>query len=169
MHPEAMLFATRAIANLQVRGHVLEIGSRDINGSVRPLFAKAASYTGIDIAPGPGVDIQADGATFVARVDEAPDLVVCLETLEHTDQASDIVLNAAAMLRPGGRLLITCATDPRAPHSSVDGGPLRSGEFYRNVPPQHLIRWVEHAGLQVLDHEVHLDRGDLYLVAEAAA
>ena len=165
MHPEAMRFAERALSGLEVRGHVVEIGARDLNGSVRPLFADAASYTGIDIREGPGVDVLADGATFVPS--EAPDLVVCTETLEHTDQAHAIVRNVAAMLKAGGRLLITCATHPRASHSGIDGGPLKAGEFYRNVPPAELVRWVERAGLRVLDREVHLERGDLYLLAEA--
>src|SRR5580765_6950114 len=109
MHAEALLFARRALAGLSVTGHVVEIGSRDINGSVRQLLQwRAYSYVGLDVAPGAGVDIVADGATFVPR--EAPDLVVCMETLEHAEQACAIVRNAAAILRPGGRLLVTCAT-----------------------------------------------------------
>jgi hypothetical protein len=78
------------------------------------------------------------------------------------------VRNAAAILRkPGGRLLGTCATHPRAPHSGIDGGPLRDGEFYRNVSGDELVGWAEDAGLRVLVCEEHLDRGDLYLVARA--
>lgn len=164
MHTQAFFFARRVLADLHVTGHVVEIGSRNINGSVRPLFADAASYTGIDVQDGPGVDLVADGATFVPR--EAPDLVVCMETLEHTDQADAIVRNAAAMLKkPDGRLLVTCATIPREPHSAHDGGPLKEGEFYRNVPLGELVSWVEQAGLRVLEREVYMDRGDLYLVA----
>jgi hypothetical protein len=39
---------------------VLDIGSLDINGSVRPLF-RGGTYTGIDVAAGPGVDIVCQG------------------------------------------------------------------------------------------------------------
>jgi SAM-dependent methyltransferase len=167
MHAQALMFAKRALADLVVTGHVVEIGSRNVNGSVRPLLEGVASYTGIDVEGGPGVDVQADGATFVPL--EQPDLVVCTEVLEHTDQAQAIVRNAAMMLRRGGRLLVTCATKPRAPHSAIDGGPLKSGEFYRNVTAAELVRWAKHAGLEVLEYEVHPDRGDLYLVAGRAA
>ena len=38
---------------------VLEIGSLDINGSVRPLFEDAEYYLGIDMQEGPGVDLVA--------------------------------------------------------------------------------------------------------------
>jgi SAM-dependent methyltransferase len=168
MHAEALRFAARAIADLPSvqDSHVLEIGSRDLNGSIRPWLATAASYTGIDRQAGQGVDVVADGATYVPV--EAPDLVVCMETLEHAEQADAIVRNAAAILRkPGGRVLITCATEPRAPHSAIDGGPLRTGEFYRNVSLAELVWWVEQAGLKVVHREVHMDRGDLYLVATA--
>jgi hypothetical protein len=71
------------------------------------------------------------------------------------------------MLTPGGHLLVTCATHPRAPHSGIDGGPLKAGEFYRNVETDELVGWVERAGLQVRVCEVHPERGDLYLVATA--
>jgi hypothetical protein len=37
-------------------GAVLEIGSRNVNGSVRDLFTGATLYHGIDIAAGAGVD-----------------------------------------------------------------------------------------------------------------
>jgi hypothetical protein len=168
MHVQAYAFAARVVAALPDLDHVLEVGSRDVNGSIRELLPwRASSYIGVDIAPGPCVDVVADGATFVPS--EAPDLVVCMETLEHAEQAAAIVRNAAAMLlrKPGGRLLVTCATEPRAPHSGVDGGPLQAGEFYRNVQPDELVEWATDAGLHVLEREVHLERGDLYLVAAA--
>jgi len=39
---------------------VLEIGSLDLNGSVRR-FVSNCAYTGIDVAPGEGVDIVCRG------------------------------------------------------------------------------------------------------------
>ena len=35
---------------------VLEVGSLDINGSVRPIFTDC-EYVGLDLGPGPGVDV----------------------------------------------------------------------------------------------------------------
>ena len=46
--------------------NVLEIGSLDINGSVRPMFKPfQLTYTGIDMQEGPGVDIVVDAAKFI--------------------------------------------------------------------------------------------------------
>ena len=66
-------------------------------------------------------------------------------------------------LVPGGRLIVTCATDPRAPHSGHDGGVLRAGEHYRNIPETELKAWL--ADWADVEIEVHADRGDLYATA----
>ena len=44
---------------------VLEVGSYDVNGSVRPLFEGAKQYIGIDSRPGPGVDLVMSARSFV--------------------------------------------------------------------------------------------------------
>lgn len=163
MHPEALAFAERALTGLSVTGHVLEIGSRNINGSVRPLFAQAASYTGVDLQDGPGVDVQADFATYEHGM--APSVIVCTEVLEHSPVAFSLVRRAAGHLLPGGWLLLTCATDPRAAHSGHDGGQLQDGEYYANVAPQELRAWFAAARLHVVLEEVHVDRGDMYALA----
>jgi hypothetical protein len=163
MHYQAYDFTERMLPKLGEIEHVLEVGSRNVNGSVRPLFANATSYTGIDILDGPGVDVVVTGYGYEPA--HKPSVVVCCEVLEHTEQALAIVRNAAAILKLGGRLLVTCATDPRMPHSGIHGGPLEQGEFYRNVPPDILVGWVEQAGLHVLERETYPDRGDLYLLA----
>jgi len=55
-----MKYVGGAITVWPVRGKVLEVGSYDVNGSVRPLFKnrqRFPSYTGIDMREGPGVDM----------------------------------------------------------------------------------------------------------------
>lgn len=140
---------------------VVEIGSRFINGGVRGLFPSAA-YLGLDIAPGPGVDLVADGRSWQPL--RLVDTVVCAEVLEHCEQPEAIVRNAAEMLEKGGRLILTCATTGRPPHSGVDGGPVRYGEYYRNVTIEELQPTLEECFTFVscVEDEV---RGDLYLVA----
>jgi SAM-dependent methyltransferase len=141
---------------------VVEIGARNINGSVRDLLPHPGptSYVGVDIGAGPGVDVVADGATFVPT--ESPDVVVCAETLEHAPNAAAIVQNALAMVVPGGRVVITCAGPGRAPHSAQDGGPLREGEFYRNLASAEIVSWAPGA---IVEAAVDRERiGDTYVV-----
>lgn len=99
MHAQALTYVQEAVASLPKPPRcVVEIGGRDINGSVRPLFGDAA-YTATDIAPGRGVDVVADGATYTP--DEAPDCVVCCEVLEHAANWRDIIANARRILEIG--------------------------------------------------------------------
>lgn len=143
--------------------HVLEFGSLNINGSVRAVI-DSGEHWGIDVQDGPGVNQVADAVGYL--YDFEADLVVCCEVLEHAADIPGIVRSAFENLRPGGVFLVTCATDPRAPHSAVDGGTLRVEEWYKNVDPQTLIETCEGAGFIVQDHQVADSRGDLYLRAK---
>jgi SAM-dependent methyltransferase len=163
VHSEAFAFARQVLAGLELPAiRALEIGARDFNGGVRTIINSMQPewYVGIDTAPGPGVDAIGDGSDYTPL--QTPNLVICTEVLEHTPHARDVVRNIGRLLEPGGFALITCATDPRAPHSAVDGNALRDGEYYGNVGPRDLINWLTLAMLEPLTFELHDDRGDLY-------
>lgn len=162
MHAEARGFVESATRGRRFH-RVVEFGSRDINGGVRDLF-DCGDYIGVDVIGGRGVDVVADAATWSTR--KKVDAVVCCEVLEHTDQWSDIVTNAADLLTDGGTLIVTAACDPRAPHSGHDGRPLTDHrEHYANVDPDALADVCRAAGLEVVELEVHDGRGDVYLIA----
>lgn len=163
MHTEAYEWVAAWVRGRMFRS-VLEFGSLDINGSVRGAF-NTARYHGIDIQEGPGVDELAD-ARFYRLADRSADVVVCCEVLEHAPDVQAIVNSAFANLRPGGLFLVTCATDPRQPHSAVDGGPVRVDEHYENVRQFDLEVAAEGAGFHVQQALTHDDRGDLYLRAK---
>lgn len=112
----------------------LECGARDVNGTVRDLFPNA-TWTGVDIGEGSGVDVVADFADYTH--DRLVDLVVSTEVLEHTARWRDIVVAAARNLRGGGRFIVTAAGPGRAPHSAMDGGPV-GDEHYENIDPDDL-------------------------------
>jgi SAM-dependent methyltransferase len=169
VHSEVFAFARQVLAGLELPMiRALEIGARDFNGSVRTIIngMQPEWYVGIDTAPGAGVDAIGDGSDY--QPSAVPNLVICTEVLEHTPHARDVVCNIGRVLEPGGFALITCATDPRAPHSAVDGNAVRDGEYYGNVGPQDLTEWLLLAGLDALTFEVHRDRGDLYAWAQRA-
>lgn len=138
----------------------MEIGGRNVNGSVRPLFPDAP-YVSVDVRPGPEVDVVADGATFVPEV--PPACVVCCEVLEHTPAAEAICRHACAILAPGGHFIVTAAGEGRAPHSAIDGGPVRPDEFYRNVWVDDLRLWLQpFAAVAITQNPA---AGDIYAVA----
>ncbi len=161
MHRAAFEYVVRAVAEVSIPdGAVLEIGSRNVNGSIRRLFA-GRRYIGSDIAPGDGVDVVASGAEVV--VAEPVAVVVTTETLEHTVEAEAICRNAYRLLKPGGVFIVTCAGVERAPHSAVDGGPLRPGEFYANVTEDDLNAWLSDFATRSV--EVDRTAGDSYATA----
>jgi SAM-dependent methyltransferase len=160
MHIEALGFVAVTAARLGPFDSVLDMGGRDVNGSPRGLFPDA-KYLAVDLVAGPGVDVVADATTY--RPEERFDCCLCLETFEHVPDPDGFVATAWGALRPGGWFIVTAACPPRAPHSAVDGGPLRPGEFYKNVTADRLAAWL--VGWKDAEIETHEDRGDIYAVA----
>lgn len=170
MHPAAFSFVATVVAKYppHAGARVLEIGARDINGSIRAVFASSdVRYLGTDIAPGPGVDLVADGATLTLP---APaDIAVCCEVLEHTPEAEAIIANLATLLEPGGRIIITAAGQgdgwARAPHSAVDGCALKEGEYYGNISEADLREWLDRAGFVKIKAIGNVGWQDVYATA----
>lgn len=161
MHKEAYAYVRTHVLNMTF-DNVIEFGSLDINGSIKGLF-DTDSYYGIDLQAGPGVDEIADAVSWESPEGEV-DCIVCCEVLEHAPSVKGIVENAYRNLGQNGLFIVTCATNPRAPHSAVDGGPIRDGEHYRNVEAEELRGYFKHA-FQIVDLTVSRERGDLYCVA----
>jgi 2-polyprenyl-3-methyl-5-hydroxy-6-metoxy-1,4-benzoquinol methylase len=110
------------------------------------------------------VDEVADGADW--RPPRTYDAVVSTEVLEHAPRWRDVVRNAWAAVADGGTCIITCATEPRAPHSAVDGWDLREDEWYANVDAHDMVALVRELGSRSWIVEVARDRGDLYVRAD---
>jgi hypothetical protein len=94
---------------------VLEVGSLDINGSVRQFFTDC-DYTGIDLAEGPSVDIVAQGQDF-----DLPDKTfvtsISGECFEHNPYWSETFMNMHRLT--SGILIFTCATEGRHEHGTA--------------------------------------------------
>jgi len=108
VHESVMAWVAERVEARRLRdaSAILEVGSLDVNGSVRELFR--GFYTGVDIREGPGVDYIGSGHDLPSlfRGDKF-DVVVCTEVLEHDPAFWLTLAGIRAVLRPGGSLLLT--------------------------------------------------------------
>jgi SAM-dependent methyltransferase len=168
VHEGAFRFVSGVAMRLEPRGSVIELGSRTVagpwpySGPVRHLFP-GADYVGVDAVAGPNVDVVANAANWRPNPLRSVDTVVCTETLEHTPEAEAICSNAWQLLHGGGVFVLTAAGVGRAPHSAVDGGPLRDGEYYRNINREQLRDWLTPFGFWLID--TFSTPGDIYALA----
>jgi len=117
---------------------VLEIGSLDINGSVRTNFHEC-DYVGIDVAPGPGVDVVCQGQDYDGA-ENSFDVVISCEVMEHNPYWAETMGNMVRVCKPGGMVIMTCATLGRPEHGTERtkpaSSPLTVGlgwTYYRNL------------------------------------
>jgi SAM-dependent methyltransferase len=111
MNKACMDFGVRALTIDDVRGRtVLEVGSRNVNGSLRAHVEGLgpASYLGVDIIAGAGVDEICPVDRLTARFGpDRFDLVFSTEMLEHVRDWRAALLNLKSVTKPGGILLFT--------------------------------------------------------------
>lgn len=128
MHASVIDFVGTKLTIKEVTGkRVLEVGSRDVNGSIRRIIKDCfpSSYVGVDMMAGPCVDEVLKAEDLVARFGaESFDTVISVETLEHVEFWQKAVMAMKAVLRPGGILAITT----RAPGFPMHAHP---SDFWR--------------------------------------
>jgi predicted SAM-dependent methyltransferase len=81
----------------------LEIGSMDVNGAPA---RRTSQYIGIDMRPGKGVDIVANGHALPFG-DESFDFVICAETLEHDSAPWLTSKEIYRVTKTGGSIIVT--------------------------------------------------------------
>lgn len=90
---------------------ILEVGSRYVNGSVRPLIEKFCSpteYIGIDIESGRYVDVVLPAEQLVSYFGESSfDIVISTELLEHVKDWRVVINNMKDVLKPNGLIFIS--------------------------------------------------------------
>jgi Methyltransferase domain len=166
MHPEARDGLARQLEasclDLSAPWRVLDLGGRDINGSIRDLLP-AATWTGLDVEAGQGVDMVHDATTPWPGGFDQFDIVVCTEVLEHVEKWGALLRTATQALEPGGpeMLFVTCASTGRRPHGASGAMDPAPGEWYDNVSPAALRDAL--VGLFRYSHvEYRANPGDAY-------
>ena len=122
---------------------VLDVGSADVNGSYRPLFVRPGwVYQGLDMAPGPNVDIVVDHPYRWRLAPGSCDLVVSGQALEHMPFFWLSWRSMVRLVRPGGLLFLIVPS--KGPEHRY---PVDCWRFY----PDAMQALAEHGGLELLE------------------
>lgn len=129
---------------------VLEVGSYNVNGSVRDLF-ECCYYVGVDVVEGQGVDVVCPGDKYTS--DYKFDVVISCEMLEHNPFWRETLRNMVSLLKEDGLLILTCAAPGRPEHGTrrtQDGASPSSklfGDYYRNLTSAEVSSVLTHASV----------------------
>jgi len=124
--------------------NVLEIGSLDINGSIRELF-DSKTYIGVDLDSGPSVDVIGQGQDLTYE-DRLFDVTVSAECFEHNPYWLETFLN---MCRMSSRFVVfTCASEGRPEHGTSATTPQDSPftiewDYYRNLNQEDFTSHID--------------------------
>ena len=105
MHDSLHKYVEAKVLQRQLQDkNVLEVGSLNVNGSIRQLFT--GNYLGVDMREGEGVD-QVCNAHALSIENESFDVIVSVEMLEHDDMFWLSIAEMGRVLKPNGYFILT--------------------------------------------------------------
>lgn len=120
---------------------VIEIGSLDINGTIRSFF-EGCEYVGVDVGEGPHVDLVCPGQE-VDHPDNTYDVSCSCNCFEHNPYWVETFRNMHRMTREGGLVFVSAPTTGCPEHGThghkPEDSPLtikRGWNYYKNLTEQ---------------------------------
>lgn len=141
-----------------VSANVLEIGSLNINGTIRQYFANC-DYIGVDVGEGDCVDVVAFGQDL-DYPDNTFDHVTSSELMEHCVAWKEVFVNMHRMTKPKGLVSFTCAwgpTDDRVAKGRPEHGTSRSDVGSSPLTVELGIEYYENRNAKDFEDEFDLD------------
>lgn len=158
---------------------VLGVGTFDVCGSEDKFFENC-EYSGLDLGPGPGVDIVCPAQDYDAP-DESYETIISCECFEHNPFYKETIQNIVRLLKPNGMFLFTCATTGRPVHGiksleeeskikhenwitmpnvSIDNW---DNEYYKNLTEEDIRECVDFEDIfSEFEFEIEKDHCDLF-------
>lgn len=143
MHPSALYNAKlffETYAGSFSQGKILEIGSQDVNGSIRDVAPKHMDYIGADFVEGKGVNVVISDPYHLPFPDATFDIIVSNSCFEHSEMFWLLFLDAIRMLKPNGLLYLNAPSNGDFHRYPVD-----CWRFYPDSG-RALVTWAKHNG-----------------------
>ena len=113
MHSSAMRIGGKFLENYWHQGMetILEIGSYDVNGSLRKMQPSGSTWVGVDIEDGPGVDKVVEIGRPLPFDDSSFDLIVATSVFEHDPSFWKTLADMARLVKDTGHIFITAPSN----------------------------------------------------------
>ena len=136
--------------------HVVEIGSQDVNGSLRTLCPEQFKYTGVDFVAGKGVDLILDDPYRLPFDSESVDVVLSSSCFEHSEMFWLLYIEIMRILKPTGVFYLNVPSN-----GELHRWPVDCWRFYPDSGGA-LITWAKRNGMnpQLLESYTSTQIGD---------
>lgn len=145
-----------SINNLAPNAHVVEIGSQDVNGSLRTLCPEQFKYTGVDFVAGKGVDLILDDPYILPFDSDSIDVVLSSSCFEHSEMFWLLYIEIMRILKPTGVFYLNVPSN-----GELHRWPVDCWRFYPDSG-RALITWAKRNGMrpQLLESYTSTQIGD---------
>lgn len=132
---------------------VVEIGSQNVNGSIKQQFPGVA-YIGVDFAAGRDVDVVLQDPYRLPFPDDHAEVVVTSSCFEHSEFFWLTFMECVRILKPGGLIYLNAPSN-----GPVHGYPVDCWRFYPDAG-RALAKWAQRHGQDVIELESYTSQQD---------
>lgn len=140
MHDTAMITGNaffRCYGDPLTNPRILDVGSMNVNGTLREVAPQPCDYIGLDISDGPGVDIVCPIMSSFKFLEDDFDLIVSTSCFEHDPMFWQTFIHMCEVVRPGGFIYVSAPAN--GPYHGYPGDCWR---FYKDSA-KALVTWAK--------------------------
>jgi len=137
---------------------LLEVGSRNVNGTLKDFCPDGTSYTGVDIEEGPGVDLVLNDPYTYPFDDDSFDLILSSSCFEHDQMFWLTFCEMGRLLKKNGYLYLSAPSNGK-----YHGYPFDNWRFYPDAGLA-LEAWAKRKGLplRLIESFTARRKGDIW-------
>lgn len=137
---------------------VVDIGSQDINGSLRETVPQGFQYIGMDFSPGKSVDVVLDSPYELPLEKDSVDVVISSSCFEHSQLFWLVFIEIMRVLKPTGLFYLNAPSN-----GSFHRYPVDCWRFYPDSGGA-LVTWARRNNFEtiLLESYVSNQRGDIW-------